>query len=206
MKTIESTHNRINNGFALSLFIVGFLLICTFFCALHIEGIFLRLSTWTLPVLLYLWAQRTNPFAYLKLQTTSGLLWACGFCLVVFGLGSVLRGATSANLSISPYVWWDVIILVGLSEEVVFRGFILQQLEEITSSFWLSNVAQAALFTLTHVPYWLSRGTEITAGLVGFVLIAGLILGLVFRKTQSLWACMLIHSVNNFCSIALIYR
>lgn len=128
-----------------------------------------------------------------------------GFCAIVFGFGSVVLGATGFNLAIPADVVWSVIILVGLSEEVVFRGFILQQIEEMTASFWAGNGIQAVLFTLTHVPYWLSQGRRIIPGDIGFVLVAGLILGLVFKKTRSLWACMLIHSVNNFCSIALIY-
>ena len=168
------------------------------------EGVLLRLCTWTLPMLIYLWWQNKNTFVYLKLQKLK-LLWTCSFCLIAFGLGSILRGATGLNLSIAPDIWWGVIILVGLSEEVVFRGLILQQVEEMTASFWTANIVQTVLFALTHVPYWLSQGQSITFGLIGFVLVAGFILGLIFKKTKSLWPCMIIHSVNNFCSVALVY-
>ncbi len=203
--SIEKSHTTISHRIAFSSFVISFLLLYTSSCALHIDGIFLRLCTWTLPVFMYLWAQHKNPFVYLKLQTKAGLLWAFSFCVIIFGLGSILRGASGLNLSIPTDVWWNVIILVGLSEEVVFRGFILQQVEEMTESFWVGNSVQAILFTLTHVPYWLSQGQQITSGLIAFVLFAGLLLGMIFRKTESLWACMLIHSVNNFCSIALVY-
>lgn len=163
------------------------------------------MCTWTLPVLIYLRFQSKKPVSYLKLQKTTGLFWAFILCATLYGLGPVLFGATGLNLSIPLDVWWNVIILVGLSEEMVFRGFILQQIEEMTASFWIGNLMQTMLFALTHVPYWLSQGQQITPGLVGFVLTAGFILGIVFKKTQSLWTCMFIHSVNNFCSIAIIY-
>lgn len=205
MESIEKSHKATNNWIAFILFFVCFLLIYAIFCSFNIEGIVLRLCTWTLPVLIYLRLQSKKPVSYLKLQTTTGIFWAFVICAILYGLGSVLFGATSLNLSIPFDVWWNVIILVGLSEEVVFRGFILQQIEEMTASFWIGNLIQTMLFALTHVPYWLSQGQLITPGLVGFVLIAGFILGIVLKKTQSLWTCMFIHSVNNFCSIAIVY-
>ncbi len=205
VESIIKTEKKGDKWYLLSLFFTLFLLTYTLVCFLPMEGLFARLSTWTLPVFIYLWLQNEDPWTYLKLNTTKGLFFAIGFSLIVYGLGSLLFGVSHLNLSIPSDVWWNVIILVGLSEEVVFRGFLLQKIENLTSSFWIGNVIQTLLFTLTHIPYWLSQGQSITPRLLGFVLIAGFILGMIFRQTKSLWACMLIHSVNNFCSIAIIY-
>jgi len=68
--------------------------------------------------------------------------------------------------------------------------------------FCKSNVISAALFMLTHVPYWVSKN-----GLSGPVLkdlanvfLLGCLFGWVIKKTNSLWPAIGAHIANNFLS------
>jgi membrane protease YdiL (CAAX protease family) len=81
------------------------------------------------------------------------------FALFAFFVSYFIKGALNFNHSLST--WIDVILLVGITEELVFRGFIQQELEEIFQNFWVAAIISSVLFAVMHVPY---------AKLVGFTL------------------------------------
>jgi membrane protease YdiL (CAAX protease family) len=172
----------------------------------------IKILIWTIPVLLLLkYYYKTDPVAYLKLKTNTkdGLVWGITVG-VFFIIYNVLRNhllGIKFDFEIDTFSWIHRIILIGLTEEVVFRGFILQKLQE-TQKFWSANTISSILFVLIHFPKWFEEGmfsldnfTNI-AGAMVFVLGFGLIEGYVLKKSKSLWACMIIHSFNNFITIA----
>jgi uncharacterized protein len=164
-----------------------------------------RLITWTLPPCLVLLARGVNPIDYFKLRKNvrKGLAWgvAVGLILVAgYLLGTYfLQGHWRMNLGFGWNLWVGPVMLVGLSEEVLFRGYFLQILAERTR-FWKANLIQSILFLAIHVPGWLLLGQFGFPGAMrqcAFILGVALGLAYVLRKTNSLWACMLIHSFNN---------
>jgi uncharacterized protein len=170
-----------------------------------------RLIIWTFPVFLLLFLSRINPFHYLMLLRNArrGLSWGIliGAAIVVVtivGTGAT-TGRLSLNLNLGANRWIGPILLVGLSEEVLFRGFFLQKFSELTT-FARANLIQAVLFLLVHFPGWMMlgafRGPAIVQN-IACVFGLGLFLGFVLRKTHSLWACMVIHSLNNFASLVI---
>jgi membrane protease YdiL (CAAX protease family) len=94
--------------------------------------------------------------------------------------------------------FFQSVILAGLVEEIVFRGFILQTLNRYMT-FVPANVITAVLFVCIHFVYW------INADLLGEfllvrslqVFIVGFIFGFVFRRGNSLWTVVLFHSFYN---------
>lgn len=168
----------------------------------------IKYIVWTIPVfaLLSLYYNE-NPFSYLKLTDNilKGLLWgiAVGALLVLYHIArSFIMGDGKFYFDIDIYTWIHRIILIGITEEVVFRGFILQKLTE-EFEFIYANAISAILFMLIHFPRWyvdglMSKGKMeyFLAGAV-FVLAFGLLQGYVLKRTRSLWACMIIHSMNN---------
>lgn len=101
--------------------------------------------------------------------------------------------------------WISGVLLVGFSEEIVFRGFVLQRLAE-KLAFGRANLLTALLFCLVHVPRWIRDGRSPGLGLLAaalFLVAFSLLLGWALRKSGSLWACILAHSLNNFTSFAL---
>lgn len=171
----------------------------------------LRLGLWTLPTLVYLAVTRVNPFVYLKLEKNvlKGIVWGVLIGACILGL-NILRvyaftGRIGLNLNISRDFWWRGIILVGLSEEVVFRGFILQKINE-RAGFWTANSISGVLFVIVHIIGWVILNQfdfPAKAMDMAVLFIFSLLQGFVLKKTKSLWACMIVHSFNNFTSAVL---
>jgi uncharacterized protein len=174
--------------------------------------IVLRLGTWTLPVIINLIHSRQNIFACLKLRqnVVRGIIWGlvAGSILIALNLigTQLLKGHVHVNLLIGQGLWWKGVILVGFSEEVVFRGFLLQEFAKRTS-FWMANLAQATLFLIIHCAGWILLGQFSIPGVFrpgGYVFLFGLLLGVVWKKSGSLWSCIVLHSINNLCSFAIV--
>lgn len=112
-------------------------------------NIAMRLLLWVIPVFLYLrYIDHTNPVAYLKLNQywKRGILIGLALSLLNF-LGMLLRfGPPHPSMQ---YVTWNSVlstsILIGFFEEIPFRGFILQKLQE-KFPFWLSNFFRPCCF------------------------------------------------------------
>ncbi len=175
----------------------------------YILALFVRLIIWTLPVILLTLKQ--NPLKYLKLYNNvfrgltigiiTGLIIITLRCLIIY----LIKGFITFNFNIPVGFWLNGIIFVGLSEEVVFRGYLLQKIESI-SSFWIANIISAVLFAIMHFPIWImvkNLGALEIIGEIRSMIFMGLIFGYVFKKAQSLWSPIIVHSVNNFMSIVI---
>ncbi|HEY3135876.1 MAG TPA: CPBP family intramembrane glutamic endopeptidase [Blastocatellia bacterium] len=171
-----------------------------------------KFTLWVLPALIILAVLRAKPFAYTKLTTRpdkrglliSSVLLVIWFSLTVVGESVISGRNIGAMLSQRSSQWLGIVAGVSLSsisEEILFRGFFLNRLNE-TLSFWKSNFVAAALFMLAHVPYWISKGGfsgRVIRDLVNVVLL-GCVFGWVMKKTNSLWPAIGAHIANNFLS------
>ncbi|MCH5267057.1 MAG: CPBP family intramembrane metalloprotease [Lachnospiraceae bacterium] len=84
-------------------------------------------------------------------------------------------------------------LLIGpLSEEVIFRGAIMNQLSG-GFSFWLTNFIQAIFFGIYHM--------NLVQGLYAFAL--GLVLGLVWLMTETIAATIAVHILFNSTNVIL---
>ena len=170
----------------------------------------IKLALWVLPALITLRVWRCPPFKYVKLTTRVELRGLMIAVLVVAAwlTAVIIVEATLAGKTISNMLFhkdW-LMILAGvivspILEEILFRGFFLNGLNE-SLGFWKSNVISAAAFMLVHVTYWVSKN-----GLSGPVLkdlanvfLLGCLFGWVMKKTNSLWPAIGAHIANNFLS------
>lgn len=163
-----------------------------------------KLLIMVIPVVIYLkYIDLVNPFEYLKLKTNqaNGLKWG-----IIIGLGFIiyllirgfLFGVRNINFNIGIYYWIGG-LLVGFVEEVPFRGFLLQKLQEYLV-FWKANLITALIFVLYHFPkliYQSNKGIFMNSLLI---LILGLIFGYIVKKTKSLWAAIICHSIFDLAS------
>jgi len=95
------------------------------------------------------------------------------------------------------YLFRDLIymlLFVGLAEEVLFRGLIQQDLTKAFGWKW-GLFGASALFGIMHLT-WRSIPE------LGFVFLAGIILGGLYLKTKSLVAPIVLHAVNNVMLVA----
>ncbi len=81
-------------------------------------------------------------------------------------------------------------LLVGLAEELAFRGYLIPRLEELLKSTWMAVIIQALFFGLVH-SYEGFRGMVVTA-------LFGLIMGVTFTRVRSIWPLALVHAATDF--------
>ena len=97
------------------------------------------------------------------------------------------------------YLLRDVVymfLFVGVAEELLFRGLIQRDLTEAFGWKW-ALFGTSVIFAVMHLT-WRSIPE------LGFVFIAGLILGALYLKTRSLVAPIVAHGVNNVMLVAVV--
>jgi hypothetical protein len=166
-----------------------------------------------IPAGLYVfYLEKQNPFTTLKITTPInwrgmgiGLAASVLYFVVVFMIEKLYYGRTLAPLlHASASVWLVTLAQVffsPISEEILFRGFVLPQLMD-RMPFWKANNIQAILFTVTHWPNWVwvnGFQTWIIVTSVSIFIFA-LFLGWLLRRTNSVWPPIVVHIINNFLS------
>ncbi|MEP6848673.1 MAG: type II CAAX endopeptidase family protein [Acidobacteriota bacterium] len=168
-------------------------------------NIFLRLLIWVLPVFLYLrFVDHVDAFDYLKLRQywTAGMVVGLVFFALNFALSLIAYGVPT--IKPEAFTWNSVLgtsILVGFIEEIPFRGFVLQKLQE-RMNFWLANLISSALFLLVHFPGWISLNLMTGRGVIS-VFAFGFVMAMLLRYTKSLWSSIAAHSSNDFLAFVI---
>ena len=167
---------------------------------------------WVVPVFITLGVSRLRPFRYLKLTTPlnkkglmiGALVTLVWLSLVVLGEALFSGRNAGAMLAARSSEWLGMlagVFISPISEEILFRGFILNRLSE-SLSFWKANLISALLFMFAHWPYWVSKNgfaTRVIKDSVN-VFLLGCLFGWLMKKTNSLWPAIGAHIANNFLS------
>jgi len=172
-----------------------------------IFGLLRGLLIWIVPVFLLL----PKPLEYLKLKhnvlkgVLTGSILGILFMAVRVGVLYLWHGTVAIDMPPDRHLWMNVILFFPFSEEVVFRGFILQKIEKI-KGFWVANCISTLLFVIYHIPHWwliqhysLQDMATDSVSLIWLSILFGVLL----KKSQSLWSCVILHSCNNFMSSAI---
>lgn len=120
--------------------------------------------------------------------------------MVVFALFPSALDAYASMISTSGLAGFTVIstvatiVVAPICEEIIFRGFTMKILEKTGFKFWVVNLIQAALFGIYHL--------NLVQGLYAFAL--GFVLGLAYKKCNTIWASILGHAIYNFSGTYLI--
>jgi hypothetical protein len=170
-----------------------------------------KLAVWTLPVLVVVrYVDRQDPLAYLKLRGNirPGVLYGllAGVLLATYLVGQrLVAGFHGFDLGFAWSQWIGGVVLVGVTEEVVFRGFVLQRLLTVTRFRW-ANLVTSFLFLLIHFPRWIRDGQMASAEIIGAILYVfafSYLQGYLLKRSGSLWSCFLSHAIGNLTSFAL---
>jgi membrane protease YdiL (CAAX protease family) len=165
-------------------------------------NIVFRFLIWVLPVFGYLrYIDNVNVLDYLQLKQC----WRRG---VIVGLTVSVINLLGTMARIGPPAWssahitWNSVlgtsILVGVFEEIPFRGFMLRKLQE-RFDFVTSMVVSSILFVGAHVPGWILLGS-LTAHNIIYTFAFGSVMAIILRYSQSLWAPIISHSLNDCLS------
>jgi len=172
-----------------------------------------KLLIWVLPVFVYLKYGKVDTLAYLKLKgsTNNAIKWTMLISLILIGYQFAGRIILEQGIKFNPFfdlnTWIKGVLLVGITEEITFRGFFLQEIAK-HMNFKSANIITSILFLLIHFPGFFAThqfppGIFLKIGLFLFIFIFGVIEGYVLKKTNSLWACIIIHSINDFVAFSL---
>ena len=166
-----------------------------------------RLLIWVLPVLLYLrYLDHVNVWEYLQLKQHWRRGAIVGLTLSVINFLGMM-GRIGQPAWGSAHVTWNSIvgtsILVGVFEEIPFRGFVLQTLQERLDGV-TSTVISSMLFVGAHIPGWIMLGS-LTAYKVCYIFVFGAVMAIIFRYAKSLWAPIITHSLNDCLSNVLFH-
>lgn len=158
---------------------------------------------WIVPVWIYVkFHLQSDPTSYLKMNINvmPGILWGILLSLLL-GAGLILveyiSNGISFNLLLSFDDYLNTVIIAGLAEEIVFRGFILQEFNK-KWTFWKANVVTASLFLVIHYPIWIYNGTFLPFDSHIYVFFVGILFGFIFKKTGSLWTVIILHAFHNY--------
>jgi len=168
-------------------------------------GAVIKLLVWVIPVIVLVkLVEKKEPLNFLGLREnlSKGLSWAAwvSVALVIyFIVVNLFFLQNDLEFNLGFHTWLNTVILVGITEEIVFRGFILRKLMQ-QFTFWKANSITAFLFLTIHFPIWFRHGLFESPGILFTfiqVFIIGFIFGVIYKKTNSLWSVIIIHSVYN---------
>ncbi|MDU4960364.1 MAG: type II CAAX endopeptidase family protein [Sporomusaceae bacterium] len=175
----------------------------------------IKLLVWTAPVLIILSREKKDIVSCLKLYKNSDncIRWSIISGIAIVGYNLLVSHLFYQDFFFNPFFAWHKwlggVILVGFTEEVLFRGYFLQRL--ITCfPFWMANVITSVLFLLIHFPGWYAHSAQMAQGVFEWLLLMAFIFGFSLaegwslRKSNSLWPCIIMHSLNNFMSYAVV--
>jgi membrane protease YdiL (CAAX protease family) len=163
-----------------------------------------KFALWVLPVLVYLKkVDGKNPLSYLRITTpvSKPALLFSFIAIILYFSGVILLGLLIQGKHLSFNLSGVVVLSTSISslfEEVLFRGFILNELREIASFRW-ANLIAALLFVLVHWPNWLWTRELQSQLLVDSlsIIILSCFLGYLVKRTNSLWPGVAAHIINN---------
>jgi len=153
--------------------------------------------------LIYVVAVERRPLSSLGLRRPTWMtpVFGVAFALVLFALDPLSdllirvvhlqqQGGSAEHAIVVMPTWYKLVLVTraALAEEVVFRGYAIERIEELTGSKTLAVAASVATFTAAHAAYW---GW---ASLLG-VAVGGLALALFYLWRRDLVACMLAHFI-----------
>ena len=168
----------------------------------------LRLLIWVVPVFVYLRSvDRVEPLGYLRLTGRVGRGVMVGLLVTALNVAGSIARFGLPHPSLARITWNSMLgtsVFVGVIEEIPYRGFMLQQIES-RSRFWTANLLSSLLFVGIHLPGWIALH-QLSTDRVVTIFVFGLVMGVVFKYSGSLWAAIVAHSANDFLSFVLFGR
>lgn len=157
---------------------------------------------WVAAILLYVRRVERRPLSSIGFRAPgvkgvaigilAGILILIGLAIIYYAVFPALHWSESgqiASVASLPY-WLNFLIVLraAVSEEVLFRGYAIERLEELTGSRAVAGVATCTVFTLDHVGFWGWHHVFI-AGL------AGALLTILYLWRRNVWINMVAHFV-----------
>jgi uncharacterized protein len=183
-----------SSGFSwhvLSLSAIVLIVLWVYVIAIRREGYtvlrlgFGKLSMWT-PI------QATTLTAFFILAFGPVAYWL----VARIGAGGFEGGLAAANKLPTVYLIMTI-ILVASAEELLYRGYAIERLADLTGSYVLAGCISIVAFSLAHVPMW-GWGPALTT------VLSGGIMTIVYLWRQDVVALILAHIATDVYGIVLV--
>jgi len=111
-------------------------------------------------------------------------------------LADQAASTTNAHLLAMTPLWWRLVssVRAAVSEEVMFRGYAMERLQELSGSRSIALLVSCSIFTLAHVGVW-GWSHEI------FVAVGGLAFSLLYLWRRNLWINVTAHLVVDVAAV-----
>lgn len=127
--------------------------------------------------------------------------------LIFFAVGGILPGITSgARLRDVTAILYNIFyyfVIIGLVEEIAFRGFIQTRLYGLIKNDIAAVLVGAIMFALMHIPFQLAAHQMNFAGLLAnapFLIFWHIFFNFLHRKFNSIYGNTLFHGFMDLCS------
>lgn len=152
-------------------------------------------------VLLYVAVIERRPLASIGFRRARWLDIVAGVAAAVIAVGGIVliysvlfpvlhlkMNMGAMNRILQTPLWYRVILVTraAIAEEIVFRGYPIPRLEELSRSRTFAAFLSWAVFTYAHLSYW-GAAQLIIAGW------GGLVLTILFLWHRNLWTNMICH-------------
>jgi membrane protease YdiL (CAAX protease family) len=123
-----------------------------------------------------------------------GLIFGVLFSLIMNVIPSLVTGGKIITFSAALYHVFYYFIVIALSEEVVFRGYIQTRIYGLIKSDLPAILVTALLFYLMHLPFQIPvNGMQINIINMAIIVILHVIMNALYRKYNSLAAPTIFH-------------
>jgi membrane protease YdiL (CAAX protease family) len=125
------------------------------------------------------------------LMTVLLLVLAMAAGAVVQAIGGLQQGGGSQiNMVVGLPIWLQLFVALsaGFTEEVLFRGYAIERMTELTGNRWLGAIIPIFVFGAVHAPFW-GIGHAVVAGM------SGLWLTLIYLWRRNLWTNITAHAL-----------
>lgn len=142
--------------------------------------------------------RRVHELAAGKALRHSAAGWLVGTAILLVSVAAMAAFGAFSVVGLHPEVYllgplMVLGVLPGITEEIIARGILFRVVEEGLGT-WVALVISAALFGFGH-----AANPNATAwSSIAIAIEAGLLLGMAYAWTRSLWFCMGLHAAWNF--------
>ena len=155
---------------------------------------------WTLPALWLIFRHPQMLLVKPREMFTRKVHWLRFLPVFAACAAYILAGAViqRGGIALSPDFSWDhvvVVLFVGITEESVFRGWLLNA-TATDDKRWLAVLINALMFLAIHFPRWIAEGLMLANllnfGFIGIMLVS-VVFSVAFLKSRNLFVPILLH-------------
>ena len=173
-----------------------------------IIGQIIKLAVWTLPALLLIKHYHDDMWIGLKEMFTTRPRWFKDAPILLIVFAPLVRAVfLNRGLAISPDFepvrLIGAVLFVGITEEIVFRGFLLNALLK-KMKLWPAIALNEVFFVLIHFPIWIHQGLDVLTFLTSIVTVflLGGLFSFSFVKTRNIFVPIVLHMIWNLLVIS----